>query len=857
MIRIIDLISSDGCGRTALTRLYRALDQSGLAYETQYVWERDSEDFFVAAGLADHQYIHRILKEKEISLCGEESFAILKMDFLGIKGLLLCGGGHRGLMYALDEAADALESDGMEALSGMEEKTEKPDLMIRGTDRFLMSDRDDDWFFSEKFWQVHMEKLGRARFNRFTLIVGFDTAYMSPPYAFFLTVPGFESIRTIPRYENRKDRALHILRIIGQLCHQNGLEFIFSTWQQLPWTQNQKSLVEGLPKEDQAFTEYCTKGIRQLLEECPEIDGVQFRVNLEAGITASGATTKKEGFSGQTHNRFWFDMIDAVASVKRHLKIDVRAKGMTDVLLSHAMKSGLESLVATKYWCEHMPEPYQMTRLRTEEWRHLNNENSTRRYSYDNLLEKPHIYGMLYRLWNYGSVNLFFWGDPDYVYRFAESCADFHGLGFTISEPLSLKGGHALIPIEPYPIHIHPDMRWYEWEDDRYWLYYLLFGRIGYSRSAADSVWKKQFEKRFGNAATYVLSACEAASRVMPYITTVHFPVHPSMHYWPEIYSGAALFAENNDEPYFRDVDYAGALPSDEQLFCSIRNYVEAILLGRHPDQYSPAFVREQYLQIADRLEKALAGAEENGADVCREWIGLKVDFTMILWIARYHAHMIPAAYFLEMYKHTRQPVYLLRSRDAMKEALACWTKTADLGDQYYAHDLEFDAGTSTRRNGNWRVRQKNQVEKDLASLEKMIGNLPAISKDTVDDPFQGIDSSFCSMDCEVEIPSAAEQGKAVPVSLSGTAAACLKEVTLYYRHTNHRETWLSCPMKKSGTAWKAAVPEDYVDGKWDLILYVVCKDVNGNTQILPGLRNARYPYPYFFLRSQSAFSQC
>src|SRR5690606_20381655 len=128
----------------------------------------------------------------------------------------------------------------------------------------------------------------------------------------------------------------------------------------------------------------------------------------------------------------------------------------------------------TKYWCEHTGLPHHLTQMRDEELTQLDNLNHSRRYSYADLLRKPRWYDVIYRLWSLGSTTLFLWGDPDYVRRFSASCRLGDAAGFEVAAPLSLKGGHAAIQTEAWPIFADPALRVGTWEDERYWLFYLL-----------------------------------------------------------------------------------------------------------------------------------------------------------------------------------------------------------------------------------------------------------------------------------------------------------------------------------------------------------------------------------------------
>jgi hypothetical protein len=198
---------------------------------------------------------------------------------------------------------------------------------------------------------------------------------------------------------------LDALRLIGRLCHEHGLLVTFATWQQRPLTSEQDRLVSGLAEEETALSGYCYEGLRTLLDAVPEIDVVQFRVNHESGVGTQVSAAD-----------FWNRCTDAVADVARRnarpLILDLRAKGLTDSMIDHAFAMGLHVEVPTKYWCEHAAMPHHITAMRSEELAQLDNFNHSRRYSYADLLKKPRYFDVIYRLWNYGSTNLFLWETP-------------------------------------------------------------------------------------------------------------------------------------------------------------------------------------------------------------------------------------------------------------------------------------------------------------------------------------------------------------------------------------------------------------------------------------------------------------
>jgi hypothetical protein len=67
-----------------------------------------------------------------------------------------------------------------------------------------MGPTEDEWFYDDGFWRYYLERLAQCRFNRFVLVTGYNTAFMSPPYPFFVEVPGYDGIRIIAVLSERR-----------------------------------------------------------------------------------------------------------------------------------------------------------------------------------------------------------------------------------------------------------------------------------------------------------------------------------------------------------------------------------------------------------------------------------------------------------------------------------------------------------------------------------------------------------------------------------------------------------------------------------------------------------------------------
>jgi len=657
-------------------------------------------------------------------------------------------------------------------------------------------------------------------------------------------VPGFPGVCVRDLDEAGRNRNLEQLRRIGRLCRQYGQEFILATWQQTPWTESQRHMVEGLPVEGTGLSEYCSAGMKELLIQCPEIEGVQLRVNFEAGVGDQ-----------KSNDEFWKRVIEGIAGAGRRVRLDLRAKGLTDELIRFALETGLDITVPTKFWCEHTGLPYHLSQMRTEELMRLDNFNHSRRYSYSNLLRKPQQFDVLYRLWNYGSTCIFAWGDPEYAGKFSSSC-QLGAVGFQIDSALSLEGGHEMLQSEPWNLYSNPELQPDGWEDERYWLRYVLFGRLGYSTGTCEEVWRREFRMRFGqDAAPYAEACCKTASKILPLITAAHMPAHPSQMYWPEISTGAALFGEHNHDKFFGSVTYGSSEPSDPGIFYGIDDYVEDLNKGRLNGKYTPLQVGgwlkslagevRKYLDVLDRMD----GLESN-----REYRQLRLDFLMLAYLAEFHVQKIEAAAALSCYRVSGKASCLAHSLDAMKKAGDCWRELCRKGENFH-HNLEFGMGPGTGRHGHWKDKLP-EVESDIARLESMLNGKVVPGENVWGCPNCRYDADagepvFNRTDLHYSCPDEWKAGWDLEFRIeAGKDCDFQYPPVLHYRHANQLEgKFRTAELEKTDYGYRGVIEGEYISPEWDLLVYFSAVDHSNRGIIYPGLYHSDYPAPYHIIR--------
>ena len=845
-LTVIDRGSKVGPVEHGRQKFAQELLKCSISMNSVNYWTQKEDDFYIVIGLLQDKFV-RILTDDaaETKSIRNEGVYIHQCEFEDKKVLVISGTDDKGLMYALLEMADRVHHYGMNAFKGTINIEEYPDNKVRGMDRYIMGHLDNEWFLSDEFWQYYLDRLADYRFNRFTLIVGFDTAYLSPPYPFFVKVPGFLNVKVKGMDEAEQLRNLNQLRCIGRLCKERGLEFHLATWQQTPWTEEQSVIVEGLFREEGMLADYCAEGLKTLINECPEIDGIQLRVNAEAGVGTFSASL----------DDFWKICITAAAAADHPVKIAVRAKGLSDDVIQHALETGLDVEVPTKYWCEHTGLPYHLSRMRTEELNNIHNLNSSRRYSYADLLQKPYWYDVVYRLWNYGSTCLFAWGDPDYVRRFAYSCR-LGGIGFTVDSALSLKGGHEMLHKEPWNIYKNPALQGDCWEDERYWFRYLLYGRIGYSVQTDMDVWQRELREHFGDEGAGLMERCYGtASKILPLITAFHMPAHPSMHYWPEMNTGAALFAEHNYNKFFGEFSYGSSKPSDEGLFYSIEDYVKDFVDGKLKGKYTPLQVRNWFIDYAKALRGLICAADKDSLlPDCREYKQLNLDFLMLADLAEYHAQKIMAAVELDFYRYTDHVKHLQKAYDYMVSAHRFWQALSDKGN-HYNDNLIFCAGSGEERLGHWRQRLP-ELEKDLERLGVMLENVGELEvEDSKEQKEYSVNNCVDSLrSFKVDWPETWPAGVDLEMTVKvGGTGGFKNGLMMNYRHTDQTEgSFKEVPMKEIDGGYRATIPGEYLSSKWDIMVYFSTVE-NGSAVIYPGLNNSQYPLPYHIIRIRNS----
>ncbi|TKJ32591.1 hypothetical protein CEE39_05165 [bacterium (candidate division B38) B3_B38] len=666
-----------------LDQLLRALQMKGASLRKgESLQTAHSANILLVGTLNGSSLIKELKGDGKLELAEvREALAVKRVRKDDKNILIVAGSDDRGLMYALLELAQqvkALEKE-EDWFTSVNEVSERPCVPVRGIMVLLHNaDCEREWYYSKVYWEDYFGMLAADRWNSINLVFSHQTPYLSPMYAFHVNVEQYPQVKARGLTEEQRKKNLEMLRYISSLAEDRGIDFTLGIWQQIAWEsktqfQKQESMVTGLTRKN--MTDYTYLALSKLLKECPGISAIQLRVNHESGLD----------FEEQTP-LFRDAVYRAAQECGRPILIDVRTVGLLRETIEEAVNSGLPARLNLKYWGEHMVFPYHPTRLM---WT----------YSYGDWLKYPHRYSVIYQVWTLGSHRLLLWGNPDFVRRFAPTTKFEDGVGFEICAPLSQKG-YMNVP-GAWRIFRYKEREYYQWEFERYWSFYRLFGRLTYNPAAGDELWLRELRQRFGkDAAPEVASAYRQASRVLSLIMGSVISNY-NMYIWPEKDMGGLLNY------------YLHLLPYDRCRISSFLEYVNDYVEGNSSAKLTPEEAASRLETVAAECEQAIARAEASLSSADKEFWATKMDFLILTGMARYHAQKMRAAYRLGFY-------YRLGDLSLLKDAIAnaqkgleLWKKLSSVAEEIYYPNLVFGPSSV----GHWKDNIVF-VENDLSQLQ-------------------------------------------------------------------------------------------------------------------------------------------
>jgi hypothetical protein len=794
----------------AVADLEKALAKNGRTIERGKSLPTDGATAILVGTPVSSKTIANLVASSKLTLSREpESLAVKKLG----NSLVIAGADSRGLGYALLDTARAIElvPPKTNPLDAVAESAESPFLRTRTMSVHLFNkDLEASWYFDENHWRDYFAMLARDRYNNFNLTFSDQTNYLTPLYAYLVEVPGYENVRVKGLSAAERHRNLAMLKRIAELAQERGIDFTLGIWAQTPVAAYPGQIaVENLPK-GMAAAEYCAEGLRLILEACPAITGVQFRMNSEAGV------------SEKEQAEFFIKIFQALKRVGRSLKIDLRFKGLLAETIQAALDAGLDVAVSIKFWCEHMGLPYHPTVAD----RHYRDS----RYSFGAILKEPRKFRVIYQLWSMGSQRILLWGDPDYATRFAESCKLGGGQGFEVYAPLTNKG----YSTEPgaWKLFADPLFEIGSRDYERYWYFYLVFGRMGYNPKTNPEVWRREFRHRCGPAADEIEKAYRSASQIVPFITAVHLPSASEWWWWPEMDTGGRLAeyqrVQPSDPAQFYGIRSFAPTPKWiwEKWDASVPGYVDDALKGRLGGKMTPPEMSRRLRALAQATEQHLEAARAIIVPKqYRELIGAILDLKIAALLGRAHADKMDAATHLGFFEMTKEPGRLVEALERAKGARESWAEIARLADGAYHRNLSFGIEKGNKRtrgdhrhDGTWRDRLV-EFDDDVESLTRLVESHRGEAGEIRRYPGELADREQIAV--EHRPPTIINAGDDFAIDVAVDSKAAIRGVTAYFRPLDQTRDWKALPLRKQPDGrWHVAIPGAEIEPRWDFQYY-------------------------------------
>jgi len=662
-----------------LTVLEESLRKRDLSVQRLEQAATAGSDFLVFAGLSsNHGIAAQMLEDLDMPQPqGPEALMVRRRQVQGKPAVILCGSDARGLMYAaLDVAERVLWNDaGGNPFLYVQDASEKPDILERAVSIYTMQRAYfESRLYDETYWQRYFDMLARSRINSFVVIFGYENGgFMAPPYPYFFDVAEFAQVKLIGITAEQQQRNVAAFRKMIEIAHAHGIDFTAGIWDHIYRGGVQAGGIEGAsekadkPTEDlvwgvtaENLAAYNKAALRKFMEVFPDIDGLQFRMHPESGL-------KRDEMKG-----FWHEIFGMIKQMRPGIRVDLRAKELPDEVIEDGLDQGLKVRVTTKYWMEQMGLPFHPT--------HINRQNQhDRRHQYADLLRYPQRYKVHWRLWNGGTTRLLLWGDPDYVRRFAQSAHLYGGDSFEINEMLAtwmLGEPHDAKPL----MLLDPKYRYYDYEFERYWHYYQVWGRVSYNPDTPAEVWDREFDRRFGPQAGLSLSkALHLASEVLPHIVAASY----RYQFFPTTWGWAEMM-RIDDLP-----QYADAEGSDIQQFMNMRDQAKSMIEGTDTAMRRPAETSRWFNHIAEQILENVAQAEKSiGNKRGNEFVSTVTDLKILACLASYHSQRLQAGVCYNLYEQTGDLFALDDAIGHEKEAVSSWERLVEAASDVYGKDL-------------------------------------------------------------------------------------------------------------------------------------------------------------------------
>lgn len=559
-----------------------------------------------------------------------------------------------GAMYGLLELADwlpaTLAGTSRRAIDVLAESAptgpREPAVELRAPNLFLSLPYPADqpwWFLSDEWWTIYLDTLAHSRFNWLDLHGMYDVRSTGFPnlYPYFVTSPSFPDVG-VPPAERRRNLAMlqKVVAMAGRRGIKVALMSYAASWRVPGGT------VGAAPETDENLARYTREAVAELLRAIPELAMIGFRI---------GESGRREGFYRESY-------LPGIADSGRDVLLYTRSWGANaaDVRALGRDYPG-RFVLEIKYNGEQYGLPYIVAGGRAPGWTH---------YFYEDYTTLPRDHEIVWQIRQNGTNRFFRWADPAFVQVTAKACKLAGAKGFCVEDIDSYFPKTDQFH-RPNCGHGHP-----HWMIERYWLFYLVWGRLTYQPD--DPLWRLIATQRLAGGDRELgrrrIAELTAASRLTNLIYAAHClgPDHRNMA--PEFETGGDILG------------FGRVLPFDTFAFQSPDEWARAYLSGRPDGRLSPYDLGWWDLarQAAPNAPSGAANARPPAGN--DEWECWRQDNEAVAALGYYYGSKLMAAGWEKLYEETGDEAMARIARTALEVAVRSWRELADRTAAHYTH---------------------------------------------------------------------------------------------------------------------------------------------------------------------------
>ena len=236
--------------------------------------------------------------------------------------------------------------------------------------------------------------------------------------------------------------------------------------------------------------------------------------------------------------------------------------------------------------------------------------------------------------------------------------------------------------------YLNSKYRYFNYEFERYWAFYRVFGRLSYNPQTTADVWEHEYVERFGpEAGPHVMKTVQLASRVLPRIVAASVPysMFPTTTGWPEMMHLGSL-------PRYAQQEEG----SDIQQFMNVREEATSILEGTDTAMRRPEETSRWFAETSEAILEEVAAAERAlGAHASNELKTTMTDAKMLAALARYHSWRQLGGVSYNLYKQAGDLAAFDEAIADERKAVQAWHDLVEAAGDFYIDNMWF--GTAGR----------------------------------------------------------------------------------------------------------------------------------------------------------------